>query len=330
MGSAQTALVTGASGFLAPAVCAGLLTAGMEVRGLVRDGPAPKGVEPFRSDLRDRASLRQALRGVTAVVHLAGRVHWMPSRGATPADELAAFRAHNVHGTRNLLEEAASAGVANFVHVSSVKAVATVSDSPLTEESHPAPTDPYGVSKLESEAVVREVASAHGMQASVLRLPLAYGPGVRANMLRLFRAVDRGALLPFGGVHNRRSLLFSGNFAAAVLAVLRVRGAGTEVFFVSDGEDVSTPQLVRLIAAALGRPARLLPFPAVPGRAVAHLCDAVSEMLPLPFGAAALQRLTGSLQVDISRIRSLAGYSPRFTLAEGIAETAAWYRRSAA
>jgi len=328
--SPRTALVTGASGFLAPAICAELIGAGVTVRGLVRAGRPPAGVEPFRSDLRDRASLRTALRGVTAVVHLAGRVHRMPSRGARESDELAAFREHNVEGTRNLAEEAAAAGVASFVYMSSVKAVAATSDAPLTEDTPPAPSDPYGVSKLEAEAVVREIASAHGMQASVLRLPLAYGPGVRANMLRLFRSVDRGAPLPLGGIRNRRSLLYAGNLAAAVAAVLRLRRPGAETFFVSDGEDVSTPELVRLIAIALARPARLVPFPAGPARALAILGDAVSAFVPVPFGSAALQRLTGSLQVDISKIRSIAGYVPRFTVAEGIAETAAWYRKSAA
>lgn len=326
----RTALVTGASGFLAPAVCSELAAAGFRVRGLVRAGSAPSGVEPFAGDLRDRVSLRNALRGAAAVVHLAGRVHRMPSRRADPADELAAFREHNVQGTRNLAEEAAAAGVSSFVHISSVKAVAASSEAPLTEAAPPAPPDPYGVSKLESESVVREIASAHQIQAAVLRLPLAYGAGVRANMLRLFRLVDRGVPLPLDGIHNRRSLLYAGNLAAAVGAVLRLRNGAADTFFVSDGEDVSTPELVRLIAGALARPVRLLPFPSVAARSVAMLSDRVSALVPVPFGAAALQRLTGSLQVDISRIRATAGYVPRFTVAEGIAETAAWYKRSAA
>ena len=264
------------------------------------------------------------------MVHLAARVH-RPARGGSAAQsELAEFRAQNVEGTRNIIEESAAAGVRRFVHASSVKAVGESGGKPLSETTAPRPSDPYGLSKLESEQVVAEVSARHGMTASLMRLPLSYGPGVRANMLSLFKAVDRGLPLPFGGIDNRRSLLYTGNLAAAVAAVLTLRHQGAEVFFVSDDDDVSTPQLLRLIASALDRPLRLLPFPGAAATAMARMGDVIARYGPFPVRTDVLARLTGSLQVDVSRLRALTGYSPPFSVAEGIADTARWYRKVAA
>jgi UDP-glucose 4-epimerase len=177
------------------------------------------------------------------------------------ADPLAAFREVNVDGTRAVLQAARAAGVARFVFVSSTKAVGEVTERPWTEAEPPRPVDPYGVSKLEGERVVRELAGEAGLHAPILRLPLAYGAGAKGNILRLFEAVDRGAPLPFALVRNRRSLLFAGNFVAAVDAVLTSPAAASETFFASDGDDLSTPDLIRLIGSALGRRPRLLPVP---------------------------------------------------------------------
>lgn len=321
----RTVLITGASGFLGGHVSRRLMASGWKVRGLVRPGrePAP-GVEPVTAaDLGDAAAAARAVAGVEAVVHLAARVHVMRD---TAADPLAEFRRVNVEGTRVLLDAAIAAGVRSFVLASSAKAMGEWTDAPWTEETEPRPADPYGVSKLEAERLVLERAAGTGTAATVLRLPLIYGPGVRANVLRLFDLVWRGMPLPFRGIDNRRTLLFSGNAAAAVEAVLGSPAAAGETFFVSDGRSVSTPMLVRMIAAALGKPARLVPLPLGLLRVSAKLGDVLARAIPFPLTSAAVARLTGSLEVDSSRLTRLTGFRPPYTMEQGLAETAAWYR----
>jgi nucleoside-diphosphate-sugar epimerase len=324
----ELVLVTGAGGFVGRHLCASLLERGALVRGLVRHGAAPTGVEEARAaDLTDRDAVRGAMQGVDTVLHLAARVHQMDERSP---DRAAAYRRTNVEGTRVVLEEAIAAGVRRFVFFSSVKAVGEGADRPWTEESPAHPTDPYGESKLEAERLVREVAGAAGLHAPVLRLPLVYGPGVNANMLSLFRLVDRGVPLPLRSLRNRRSLLYVGNLAAAVRAVLEAPAAGTETFFVSDGHDLSTPELVRAIAEALGRPARLLPVPAAVFRAAGRVGDLVGRARRVPLSSAAVDRLMGSLSVDTAKLRRMAGYVPPFSVPDGLRETARWYRAQTA
>jgi nucleoside-diphosphate-sugar epimerase len=244
-----------------------------------------------------------------AVVHLAARVHVMREDAADPLGE---FRRANVEGTAVLVAEAAAAGIRQFVLASTVKAVGERNTEPWTEDTPPAPTDPYGTSKLEAEQVAGEVARRHGIRAAALRFPLVYGPGVKGNMLRLFSLVDRGVPLPFGSVANRRSLLYVGNLVAAVRTVLAHPPEGAGAFFVSDGRDLSLPGLIRLIGQALGRRARLLPAP--------------PSLLRLVLPAAERDRLIGSLTVDGTRLARLAGYRPPHTVEEGLRATAEWYR----
>jgi UDP-glucose 4-epimerase len=241
------------------------------------------------------------------------------------ADSLRAFREVNVEGTRALLHAARAAGVRRFVFVSSTKAVGEWTERPWTDAEPPRPLDPYGVSKLEAERVVRALADEAGLHAPILRLPLAYGPGAKGNILRLFDAVARGAPLPFASIRNRRSLLFAGNFVAAVDAVVASAAAARETFFVSDGQDLSTPELIRLIADALGRRARLIPVPPAIFRAAARIGDAAGRRIRVPFDSAVERRLLGSLAVDITRFRQLTGYTPPHTPAEGLRAMAAWY-----
>lgn len=296
---------------------------------MVRPGSSlPAGVEPAPiTDLADRQALRRAVTGVDTVIHLAARVHVMRD---TAADPLAEFRRVNVDGTRTLLEEAAAAGVRRFLLASSVKAMGEESHGVWTERSPALPVDPYGVSKLEAETVVREIASAAGMHAPILRLPLVYGPGIKGNMLRLFELVERGVPLPFGGVRNRRSLLFIGNAVDAMIASLDTPAAGAGVFLVSDGEDLSTPDLIRAIATALGTEPRLISVPEGMFRWAARTGDRLlTAAHRRPRFSAALGRLLGSLAVDITALTQACGFKPRFTVAQGLKVTAEWYRSGA-
>lgn len=322
----EVVLVTGASGFLGRPVTRALLERGARVRGLARPRSAPlePGVEPAPVEgLDDREGLRRALGGVGAVVHLAARVHVMRD---TAADPLAEFRRVNVEGTRAVLEEAIRAGARRFVYASSVKALGEGGDAVLADDTPPAPADPYGVSKLEAERVVRELADAAGVHAAILRFPLVYGPGVGANFLKLIQTIDRGLPLPFGLVRNRRSMVYVGNAAAALAAALESPLAAGETFLVSDGDDISTPELVRRIARALRRPARLIPIPPALFAAGGRVGDLLVRAVPFPLTSAAVHRLLGSLAVDASRFRALTGFTPPFTMDEGLAATAAWYR----
>jgi nucleoside-diphosphate-sugar epimerase len=282
------------------------------VRGASREGGRHPvaGVERVRvADSLDRMAIRAAVTGVDAVVHLGARVHVMRERAADP---LAEFRRANVESTWVLGEEAGGAGVRQLVLASTVKAVGEGNSTAWTEDTSPAPSDPYGTSKLEAERAVREVAQRPGIRAAVLRFPLVYGPGVKGNMLRLFALVDRGVPLPFGSVANRRSMLYVGNLVAAVCAVLESPLDRTETFFVSDGRDLSLPALIRMIGKALGKPVRLLPVP--------------PSLLRLVLPAAEAERLIGSLTVDGSKLSRVTGYRAPHSVEEGLRVTADWYR----
>jgi UDP-glucose 4-epimerase len=321
-------LVTGATGFLGRHVCGAFAERGIPVRALTRrpmDG-TPPGIEPWPAGgLDDVPALRRAVAGVEAVIHLAAHVHHQ----STPADSspaAEAFWAVNVEGTRALLDAAIAAGVRDFVLASSVKAVGEHNDAPWTEETPAAPADAYGVTKLEAERLVRDRAGHHPLHAPILRLPLVYGPGMKANALQLFDAVSRGVPLPIGSVRNRRSFLFTGNLVAAIMATLESE-AGSDTFFVSDGEDLSTAEFASEIGRALGRRARLIPVPVRALRAAALVGDLVARVAPTPLTSAAVGRLAGSLTVDSSKLERLTGFRPRYSVRDGLRITAEWYRR---
>jgi nucleoside-diphosphate-sugar epimerase len=317
--------VTGANGFVGSRVCADLVGAGWAVSGLVRriDSRLPAGVEPIVGDFDDPGALKRGMLGTSAVVHLAGRAHVMKE---TAADPLGEFRRVNVEGTRRVLEEALCANVERFIFISSVKAVGEASTQPWTETTPPRPVDPYGISKLEAERLIRDRTVGTALCATILRLPIVYGPGVKANMLRLFELVDRGVPLPFASVRNKRSLAFLGNVSFAIVKVLSSPNVKSELFFVCDRECLSTPALIREIGKALGRPARLLPFPSEIFEFIGSASGKLSTVLPLPSLHASVNRLLGSLEIDASKLTSVTGFTPPFSLAEGLAETAAWFR----
>ena len=310
----DTILVTGASGFIGRALCDALAASGRKVRKAVRAaGPDDKNAIAV-GDIGAGTDWGAALGGVGCVVHLAARTHVLRE---TAADPLAEYRRINVAATERLARSAAARGVRRIVFLSSVKVNGERTDTrPFTEGDAPRPEDAYGESKWEAEQALVRVAAETDLQAVVLRPPLVYGPGVKGNFLRLMRWVARGRPLPLGSVENRRSLIYVGNLVDAIVKAIEVPRAAGETFLVADSQDVSTPDLVRGLAAALGVKPRLLSFPLAPLRLAAALAGQ----------GAGFSSLTASLQVDSSRIQRSLGWRPRFTLAQGLAETTRWYR----
>ncbi|NIU05472.1 MAG: SDR family oxidoreductase [Gammaproteobacteria bacterium] len=309
-------LVTGATGFVGRALCRELLRRGHTVVAAVRrEAELPDGCETrLVAEIGPDTDWSATLVGIDAVAHLAARVHVMR---ASAADELAAYRRTNVEGTLRLARAAAQAGVERFVFLSSIKVMGEVSPhGPLTEADPPRPQDPYAVSKLEAERGLSEVAGRYAMGLVILRPPLVYGPGVKGHFHSLLRLVDRGVPLPLGAIDNRRSLLYLGNLADAIGLCLSHPAAPGKTFLLRDGEDLSTPDLVRRLAAALGRRSFLFSFPP-------------SWLLPM---ARALgrggqaERLLGSLCLEDRPIRQELGWPPPFTVQDGLRETAEWYR----
>lgn len=254
-------------------------------------------------DLVEGANWQHALAGVDAVVHLAARVHVMREAAADP---LAEFRRVNVAASLKLAREAARAGVRRFVYLSSVKV--NGESGTFTEGDRPAPEDAYGISKHEAEVGLRQIADETGLEVVIIRPPLVYGPGVRANFRALMRAVARGIPLPLGAIDNRRSLVAVDNLADFTLTCIDHPAAAGELFLVSDGEDLSTTDLIRRMARAMGRPARLIPVPAPVLMAAAALVGKRD----------AARRLTESLQVDISKARQLLNWVPPISVDEGL------------
>jgi len=269
-------LVTGATGFIGRALC------------------AEKNFETKPLDLR-RPAWERDLAGAEVVVHLAGVAH-------TRASD-ALYEEVNVRATQRLAIAALEAGVRRLVFVSSIKVngEATPIDRPFRAADTPNPQDEYGRSKWRAE---QALASLSGMEVVIVRPPLVYGPGVRANFLRLLQLVDTGLPLPFGSIRNRRSFVFVGNLVALLRRCAEHPAAAGKTFLAADGEDLSTPELARRMAKALGRASRLVPFPPF--------------LLP--------SKLAGSLVVDASEARSLLQWLPPYSVDEGLARTAAAYR----
>ena len=314
-------LVTGATGFVGSSLVVRLAQEGVEIRACVRRDNAelPKGVQVVRvGNLTAETEWSHALSGVDVVVHAAARVHVMQDAAADPLQE---FRRVNVQGTLQLARQAAAAGVRRFVFISSIKVngEATQPGHPFTADDVPAPMDAYGVSKMEAELGLREMAAQTGMELVIIRPPLVYGPGVRANFHAMMRWLARGMPLPLGAIHNLRSLVALDNLVDLIVTCIHHPAAANQTFLVSDGEDLSTSQLLRRMGQALGEPARLIPVPPA-------LLKLGAALLGKP---AVAQRLCGSLQVDISKTRQLLGWRPPVSVDAGLKKAAEGYWREA-
>jgi len=307
-------MVTGASGFVGGALVR-RLALDNSFNGIVaavrtKLGPHLGGArQVIVGDLLPDTDWAMSLIGVEAIVHTSARVHVMRDDAI---DILEAYRLVNVEGTLNFARQAAKAGVRRFVFVSSIKVngEATQPGKPFTAYDLPSPLDPYGVSKMEAEHGLRDIEAQTGMSVVIVRPPLVYGPGVKANFASMMRWVARDMPLPFGAIHNARSMVALENLLDLLVTCLKHPAAAGQTYLVSDGEDLSTSELLSRIAQAMGKKATLIPLPL-------FVLESVATLLGK---RAVAQRLFGNLQVDIDKTRSELGWAPPISLDEGLTQ----------
>ena len=306
-GAGMKLLVTGANGFVGRALCAELIARGHAVRAAVRSGNLPIENAVAVGSIDGQTDWSAALNGIDVVIHLAARVHVMRDTASDPLEE---FRKVNLHGTENLASQAARAGIKRLVYVSSIKVNGeqTMWDERFSETDAANPQDPYGISKWEAEQALHRIANETGLEVVIVRPPLVYGEGVKGNFAQMLKVLGRSIPLPLATVENRRSLIHVGNLIDALILCATHPKAANKTYLVSDGEDVSTPELLRQLGAAMGHPARLFPCPPMLLRLLGRLAGKSDQV----------ERLLGSLQVDSGRIRSELGWEPPFTLRDGL------------
>ena len=302
-------VLTGATGFLGARVADQIdRQGGLNLTCLVRKAvPAGRGREVVIKGLDASSDWSAILKNQNVVIHAAARAHIMKEEVTDP---LAEYRRVNVDGTLNLARYAVEAGVKRFVFISSIKVNGeqTAPGRPFTCDDTPTPEDPYGISKLEAEQGLQQIALETGMEVVIIRSPLVYGPGVKGNFASMIKLVEKGLPLPFGAIDNRRSLVGLDNLVDLIITCIDHPNAANQVFLVSDGEDLSTSGLLRRVAKAMGKPSRLIPVPAV-----------LLQLGATVLGKKAVgQRLLGSLQVDISSTRERLDWTPPVSVDEGL------------
>ncbi|HTD06135.1 SDR family oxidoreductase [Undibacterium sp.] len=307
-------LLTGVSGFVGHAIAQSLVQQSIPLTCASRQPLAQETAAAkvhLIADLNADTDWTPCLPGISTVIHCAARVHVM---NETAGDPLALFRSVNVDATLNLARQAAAAGARQFIFLSSVKVNGeeTQPGAAFTENTPPHPSDPYGISKYEAEQALLELAKTTGMAVTIIRPPLVYGPGVRANFLSMMQWVKKGLPLPLGSIRNKRSFVYLQNLVSLVLTCMDNPAAYNEVFLVSDDHDLSTTELLQNSAEAFDLRSRLLPFP--PGL--------LMLLATLAGRRSAAQRLCQSLQVDISKARSRLAWTPPFTVRQGLQATA--------
>ncbi len=310
-------LLTGATGFVGSALQHSILASEkydltISVRRAI---DTPSRVQTVQvADLTATTDWTDALNGVDVVIHSAARVHVMNEVSTDPLTE---FRKVNVDGTLALARQAVAAGVQRFVFVSSIKVngEGTELGQPYTADTLVQPSDPYGVSKYEAEQALLVLAQETGLEVVIVRPVLVYGPGVKANFRNMMKWVQRGMLLPLGAIHNKRSLVALDNLVDLILTCVEHPAAVNQVFLASDGNDLSTTQMLQQLGMALDKPARLLPVP----------MSWLNKTFELLNKRSFTQRLCGSLQVDISKNKQLLGWTPPVSVEDAMRKTAAAY-----
>lgn len=311
-------LLTGASGFVGKEILSRLCnSSAYKLRTLSRRviPDLPANVEmALIDDLSTHSDFSKELSGVKVVIHAAGRAHILDEKHQSPAS---AYRNVNVNATLSLANQAIKSHVKRFIYISTIKVngESTPAGIPYTADDLPAPQDAYARSKYEAEQELLALKHSSKMEIVIIRPPLIYGPGVKANFLSLLDAIARGVPFPLGSIRNRRSLIALDNLVDLIVTCVYHPAAANQIFLASDGDDISTPDLVRRMAQAMGRSARLLPIP--------------PSLLIL--GASFLgkhnkiQRVCESLQIDIGKTRELLGWTPPISIDEGLAKVARWY-----
>lgn len=310
-------LVTGANGFVGKALINELVKRNIIYSGAVRDRNKCFNNSFIEvGDIDEQTNWSCALKDVDVVIHLAARVHMINEKAPNP---LGAFNSMNVEGTRNLAQQAAKANVKRFVFISSVKVNGeSTSKKAFNELDAPNPQDPYAISKWEAEKTLRKIEKETGMEVVILRPPLVYGAGVKANFASLLKFVNQKFPFPLANIRTKRSLIYVGNLVDAIItSALHPKAAG-QTYLVSDGEDLSMSQLINRIAFALNKPSYLWSFPVSGMRFLARLIGKLSS----------IDRLTQSLVINSSRIRQELDWIPPYNMDEGLKITADWYLKS--
>ena len=307
--------VTGASGFIGFHHLPSFASLGYRLVALMEAGTRTRfnDLETRTVDVSSGEGLAEGLKGVDGVVHLAARNRVLKE---TEKDPLSAYRRVNVEGTRNVICMAIRAGARWFLHFSSIKAMGEGGDAVFDENSPCHPASPYGISKLESEEVVRQEAEKSGLRAVIFRLPMAYGPRNLGNLPRMIRWADRGFPFPLIHPDNLRSMVYVGNIVHGVLLAIEKAPPGVSTYILKDAEDYSTRRIYATICRELGKPPRFLPIPAW----MVRIGGLFSEDI---------RKVAGSFRVGSTKIEKELGYSPQFSLDQGIAETVRWYKHSA-
>lgn len=307
-------VLTGGGGFVGSSILERLISDDFHVCTIVRHmgiGVSERVKEFCVGEFSSITDFRNALTGCQVIIHAAARVHVMKEAAEEPLVE---YRRVNVEGTLNLARQAVAAGVKRFIFVSSIKVngEGTAPGTLYKADDVPAPVDPYGISKLEAEQGLQALAAATGMEVVIIRPVLVYGPGVKANFLSMMRWLNKGVPLPFGAIYNKRSLVALDNLVDLIVTCIDHPAAANQIFLVSDGDDLSTSELLGEMAIALGKSAKLLPLPS-------WILERGARLL----GKQALaQRLCGSLQVDISKTCELLGWTPPVSVDEALRRTA--------
>jgi nucleoside-diphosphate-sugar epimerase len=319
-------LIIGASGFVGQAVRSQLLDddrfLDSEIYSVYRSTSSPpsqllREIPVWVESLSELSKMEELLSRVDCIIYLAARVHQMNDITANPLQE---FRIVNVELPCKLAKTAAKLGVRRFIYLSSIKVHGekTSHNSFYTEADNLTPVDPYGISKLEAEEQLRQIALQSSLDVSIIRPPLVYGPNVKANFLQMIRIVRKGIPLPFGAIQNHRSLVYVGNLADAILTAAIHPAAANQTFLISDGKDISTPQLIRHIARSFDCSLKLLPIPVFCLQLIGKFTGK----------SAAIDRLTSSLRIDSSKIRQTLNWTPPYTVDQGLNATVEWFKSS--